>query len=147
MFPPGPKPRGSHARRYGLLALAHDPEPVVTRGKTSIARHTPSAQRTDCNRQVSWLPGQRVRHSLPGQTSSGGAIGRILSGHSCGGSLGSWRVGHFRVPFSSHVLGTCRGRNLKPASRGRQELTHIVLLLGGARSGKSRIAQVRAEAL
>src|ERR1700755_2864273 len=41
------------------------PQPVVTRGKTSIARHTPSAQRTDCDRQVSWLPGHGVRPAFP----------------------------------------------------------------------------------
>src|SRR5262245_49277483 len=36
-----------------LPSLAHDPDLSSREEKTSIARHPPSAQRTDCNRQVS----------------------------------------------------------------------------------------------
>ena len=86
------------------------PQPVVTRGKTSIARHTPSAQRTDCDRQVSWLPGQRVRPAFPDAISSGGVIGRMLSGHSCGGSPGSWTrgplPGSLLIPVSGNLSRT-----------------------------------------
>ena len=62
--------KGSHAPRHdGRNAGLHrraPPQPiVVTRGRTSIARIIPSGQRTDRDRQVSWLPGRHVRPAFP----------------------------------------------------------------------------------
>src|SRR5262245_31799772 len=56
-----------------------------------------------------------------------------------------------RVPFSSQLLGTCRGTECTAASYRRQDkmvsgTNDVVLLIGGARSGKSRLALARAEA-
>lgn len=59
---------------------AHDPNDVahtrdLSTGLASIARNTPSAQRNDRNRQVSWLPGHHCRPTFPRHAGRSGLLG------------------------------------------------------------------------
>lgn len=115
----------------------------------------PSTQRIDRSRQVSWLPDHHLLLRLPSPSNgASGIVGQELPGHSCGHSPGLNVAANNGVrqcpgfpfkPLAEHQLQVRDELGARLLQAGNMEMT-VVLVLGGARSGKSRIAQELAEA-
>jgi hypothetical protein len=78
----------------------------------SFARVFPHAQRISGNRQVSWLPGHRLRP--PSRIFTQWHLELWLAGHSCGNSVGFEPTSLFTPLYVRHLLrvGRLRGTSL-----------------------------------
>jgi len=117
------------------------------RGYPSIIPNTPSGQRTDRDRQVSWLPGHHVRSAFPAACTASGIWNDRYPVTVAGTAPDYRHEACFRVPYYFHFWKPVA----KPRYAGNDErasvtTTGVTFFPGGARSAKSRLAQQLAEA-